>query len=98
MAGLEDFIKIINMNNKKAEEVFRWGTVVHMTEEKPKKEPKTRDHFMVTCLMEEILKSPRKFTERENNFIRSLNSEFFNNSEFKLTHKQTDWLEFIWTK
>jgi hypothetical protein len=94
MASLEDFIKILD-TTKAAEISSKFN--IHMAEQ-PKKEPKTRDHFMVTCLFEEVMKYPRKFTEKEEGFIRSLNSEFFNNSEFKLTHAQISWLEFIWTK
>lgn len=63
-----------------------------------KKEPKTREHFMVVCLFEEIMTSPRKFNETTNNFIKQMNTEFFNNPEFRPTERQTKWLEDLWTK
>ena len=79
------------------EEIFQWTSKI---ESKPQeiKQPKTREHFMVHCLMEELLKYPRKFTEKENNFITSLSGQFFNDPELKLTHAQIDWLEAIWCK
>lgn len=62
------------------------------------KEPKTREHFMVVCLFEEVMKSPRKFKEIENDFIKSLAANFTNDPEHKLSPKQIDWLEVLWTK
>ena len=64
------------------------------------KSEKSREYFMVDCLFDEINghSAHIRFTENEINFIKQLMAEFFNNPKFKLSSRQTEWLENIWKK
>ena len=85
-----DWITLVNEENFKQE--------VRMAEGKSPREPKSHHHFMVDCLMEEIIKYPRKFNDRTIDFIRNLSAQFFNDPNLELTNAQANWLEDIWTK
>ena len=61
---------------------------------------KSREYFMVDCLYDEMQGhlANQRFTKWEMDFVASLNAEFFNNENFKLSKKQAECLENIWKK
>jgi len=59
---------------------------------------KNHNNYMVSCLYEEIRKTPLKYSEMDTIFIKSLNTKFFENPEYVLSEKQKKWLDIIWQK
>lgn len=71
--------------------------MAEQSKQQPKVE-KTHDHYMVTCLLEEVQQNGFRFSEMDVAYIKDLAGKFYNDPEYKLSEKQKKWLDIIWEK